>query len=159
MARPTLDDDRYLLEVAIVLCSYEGMKFAQAVRLAKPRMGEINNYQSEDSFRRRLQRKWGKNQTYWRETAIEETKLRRQQQIEQGIESMRRFAAGVSENIAPMMKGIHAAVNSPAMQEMFETIRRVEKQMQIVRMPAIEAANRIQKQHDAIMQVIPRGLR
>ena len=159
MARPVLNDDKYLMEVAIVLTGCEGVKFAQAVRIAKPQMGKINDYQSEDSFRRRLQRKWNKNQNYWQERAIEEIRKRRQQQIEQGIESMRRIAAGVSENIAPVMKGIHAAVNSPAMQEMFETIRRVEKQIEIVRMPAIEAANRIQKQHDAIMRALPRALR
>ena len=159
MARPTLNDDKYLLEVAIILCSHEGIKFAQAMRMAKPRMGAISNYQSEDSFRRRLQRKWNKDQPFWREQASLEIKERRRQQIEQGIENVRRFAENVSEGIMPVVKGIHAAVNSPAMNEMFETLRRVEKQIAIARMPAIEAAARIHKQHEAIMRAIPRNLR
>ena len=173
MARPTINDDHHILEVAIVLQENSGMKFSQALRLAKPRMGEIENYQSEDSFRRRLQRKFNKDQVYWQSRADEEMRERYRQQIEQGIEDVRRFVSGVAENMVPAVKGINAIARSPAMLEFFETAQRVEKQMAAVRMPAIKAMEcvqrkhdmimkameRVQRRHDMIMKAIPRHLR
>lgn len=159
MARPTLDDDRYLLEVAIVLCSNEGMKFAHAFRVAKPRMGAINNLQSDDSFRHRLQGKWRKDPAYWRERAFAEIKERRHQQIEQGIENIHRFAAGISGNMALLGQGIQRALSSPAMQAMLENMDRLQKQISVAHMPSMEMLERVNKQHEAILRAVPKRMR
>ncbi len=189
MARPTIDDYKHVREIAIVLRKNYGMKFSEALRIAKPRMGEIECCQSEDSFRRRLQRKWNKKKEYWQRRADEEIKERFRQRLEQVFgnfaknmrpvgrkinaafrspemleffetlqrvsKQMEQVSENFAKNMRPVTININAAFRSSEMLESFETLKRFSKQMEAIRMPGIEALERVQRQHCAFRGIRP----
>lgn len=140
MAPPIIDDREALLEIAVIYQSKPNLKFAAVCRMALQRV-EVHSH-SEESARRRLQRKFNKQPTYWLAQGQEELVERRRLAFRQAGQTIARVAQ--IANLA-LNQAVYAAA---------EVSCRLERQMSTINMmtdyyrhsPALKIATEISAQ-------------
>ncbi len=135
MAPPIINDSDTLLEIAIITLEQPHLKFTsvyrKAIQIAPPRR------HSDDSCRRRLQRKFTARREYWLERGQSERKARHAESIRRAHENMARFveqmqpdlafATRFAHEIAPSLKA--AAQFAEQMKPYAELAGRISRQM------------------------------
>lgn len=122
MAPRPIDDDAVLVEIAIEHIYNPNTKFAPAFRASMARV--TAHVHSDDSARKRLQRKFSQRKAYWTTRGRQELEARREAQRQQVYAQMVRYteqmrptieaANKMMERFQPAIEAAAAQFNSPA---------------------------------------------
>lgn len=102
MAPPTIRDEDTILEISVIFNLHPNWKFSEVCRAAVKAAPAVKH--SEDSYRRRLQRKFNSRREYWLNCGHEELLRRREEQRRIFYEDLGEKIENIAKVAGPMVE-------------------------------------------------------